>query len=149
MGLSRLSRLSRRRFVGNAAHSPQLWDLWRFLAVNHPATNRRQDRELLSACEQCEPEPSPVTAGLLGCQCVGSVGTLNPGAPEGFVTICGGLLQYPVGGVRHLTPRPAQWKCGRAFVLDHSDGLGLNLRLAGVHGFRFGTRRMAILYIQI
>ena len=33
--------------------------------------------------------------------CVGSVGTLNPGSPEGcFITICGGLLQYPVGGVR-------------------------------------------------
>jgi len=28
---------------------------------------------------------------------VGSVGTLNPGSPEGcFVTVCGGLLQCPV-----------------------------------------------------
>ena len=44
---------------------------------------------------------------------------------RGFVTICGGLLQHPVGGVRYLTPRPAQWKCSQC-----------PLRIPEIHGCR-------------
>ena len=49
---------------------------------------------------------------LVELGCVGSVGTLNPGSPEGcFVTVCGGLLQYPVGGFRCLTRKASAMGC--------------------------------------
>ena len=77
---------------------------------------------------------------------VGSVGTLNPGSPEGcFITICGGLLQYPVGGVRCLTPRPAQWKCVSPFENTRSHGCRSAIEVISASSCRTTTTSLLLL----